>query len=255
MRPTRRAVVAGPVLAPLAAGAEPRWVRRSRHGRVEVWEHEDGVVELRLDGAPQSAWHPAHPDELVYAYSRALVGCLARTPLAEAGDGRALVVGLGGGTVCRALRTRWPGVEVHVVELNPAVVRAARRFFALDAEVVVHVGDGRAHLERAPGPWDLVVLDAATEHGVPEALQTLEFLERIAAVLAPSGVVLANSWRFAPSAAAESATWLAVFPGVTERLVEPPEENRILAAGPGWRPGDDDRPVGAPSGAPVLRDP
>ena len=215
--------------------------------------HPDGQVELLLDGSRQSAWYPADPDRPVYGYTAAQLDSVARTPMARTGSGRALVIGLGGGTICRAIGRRWPDVDVQAVELDPVVVRAARRFFDLDRQVQVHVGDGRAFLDHAPGPWDLVLLDAASEDYVPPELQSLQCLRRVSDVLSPEGVVLANAWRGAPDAAREAATWRAVFPDVTERAVGAGEENRLFAAGPGWVPGPADVAVGA-TGARWLQD-
>ncbi len=240
----RRSLVFGLAgLALPAWGAETRWSRRSRHNWVEVVHHPDGRLELLLDGSRQSAYDPSDPLGAVYGYTQTLFEGIERTPLAASGAGRALIIGLGGGSVCRVLRARWPRVEVHAVELDRVVVRAARKFFDLDPAVNVHLGDGRAFLDRDRGPWDLIVLDAASEDYVPPSLQTVECLRRVAMLLSPTGVVLANAWRFAANASAEASTWAAVFPGATERWVPEPEENRVFAAGPGWRPGPKHRPV------------
>jgi spermidine synthase len=249
------------MLAAVAAMAVPahggrsgrRWVRRSPYNTVEVVTHPDGMVELLLDGSRQSAWYPDVPERAVYGYVRGLLDGVGRAPLASKGTGRVVVIGLGGGTVCREVRRRWPAMEVHAVELDPMVVRAARRFFALDDGVQVHVGDGRAWLDEASGRWDLVVLDAASEDYVPPSLQTVECLQQVRRLLSHDGVVLANGWKYAPNAASEAATWRSVFPGATERGVGAGEENRLFAAGPGWRPGPEDRAV-VGDDAPLLTD-
>lgn len=253
---TRRALLAALGLgASLPAWAgKGRWSRRSPFNRVEVVTHDDGRVELLLDGSRQSSWYPEDPPTLVYGYIRGLVACIERTPLAETGRGRALLVGLGGGTLARVLRARWPEVEVHALEIDPVVVKAARRFFDLDPDVRVHVGDGRAFLDGDPGPWDLVVLDASSEDYVPPTLQSVACFRRVAQLLTPGGVVLGNAWRNAPNAASEAETWRFVFPGATERAVDNGEENRLFAAGPGWSPGPGDQRL-EPTGAPLLQDP
>lgn len=59
-----------------------------------------------------------------------------------------LLVGLGGGSLPQFLRDFIPGVSVHVVELDPAVLDVAQRCFGFqpDGRLKVVLGDGLEHI-------------------------------------------------------------------------------------------------------------
>jgi spermidine synthase len=250
------------------AAAEDRLLahRKNRWGEVAV-QDLDGVRHMVLDGALQTSMDLAEPDKLIHTYTQLIVeGLAVLNPQAQ----RAVVVGLGGGTLCRHLVQVRPDLELHAVEINRAVVRLARRFFEVGAPIQTHVADGRAFLERRGAPFDVIVLDAAGENYVPPSLMTVEFLRTVRARLAPGGVVIANSWGAAPYADHELATWQAAF-GPTLVLSKPADavENRVLMAtrdgldaqalgsqlgeAPNAR-GIRHRPAAPPQGAVVLTD-
>ncbi len=179
---------------------------------------------LEEDGQPMSAIDRDHPDVLVYPYLKMLA--------ATAGPpGRALVVGVGGGVLSRWLSRR--GFEVTGVELNRTAIRLGRRWLGLDDSVQVVIAEGRSWLDDHDGPWDLVVLDASSESYIPPGLLSVECFARVAAVLAPGGRAVMNSWAGAPRADDELATWRAGFPDASRFVVDAPEapyDNRVLVA-------------------------
>jgi spermidine synthase len=80
-----------------------------------------------------------------------------------------------------------------VVELDPRVEQAARRWFGLDfPHDRVHVEDGRAFLERDTATYDLVVMDAFLGEDVPGHLYTREAFTAIRRRLSPSGLLAMN---------------------------------------------------------------
>jgi spermidine synthase len=89
----------------------------------------------------------------------------------------ALFNGLGGGAAPKRIWRDFGDVEVTTVELDPDVVDAAYRWFALprDERLPVVVGDGRRYLRETDGRWDVIVVDAFYADGVPFHLTTLEF--------------------------------------------------------------------------------
>lgn len=109
-----------------------------------------------------------------------------------------LVIGLGGGSLPRTILARHPGVEVEVVELDPAVVETARRFFDLPESDRLRVvtSDGRQYLRRSTKKYDLVVLDAYTANrygsGIPYSLVTREFFQLVREHLADDGIFACN---------------------------------------------------------------
>jgi spermidine synthase len=168
--------------------------RRSGGTQILVREESPGERSLVFEGtnAVQSVARVGAPGYPVLPYVRALAAAVAlvRPPR------RALVVGLGAGTVPMFLRTAFPDVDVDVVEVDPTIVEVAREWFefADGPHLRVILGDGRAVLEKARRHWDVIVLDAYGESRIPPHLATREFLATVRRRLAPGGAVLANLW-------------------------------------------------------------
>ena len=222
VRRTVLGALAGLVVCPTLAHARTLARKRTRYGRLKVVE-EDGLVVLLEDGQIHSAYDPAQPTRLVYDYLEVMADVVSVRP----SGGRALVVGLGGGSIGRWLLDA--GYAVDGVDINPHVIRLSREHLALDPRISVHIGDGRAFVEEAPGKWDVIVLDAQSEDYVPPHLLTEEWFASVRSRLTPGGWALMNSWQHAPRGPDELATWASVFPEswiVTRR--NSPWDNRIL---------------------------
>ncbi len=162
--------------------------------RIIVTEDSEGLRALRFEqgGARQSVVRPGDPLRLELPYTRMTMVGLAFVPRPE----RILVVGLGGGAMPMFLRAVVPEALIDVVDVDPAVVEAAKRDFGFqeDAALRAHVADGRRFIE-APGPrYGLILLDAYGPRTIPEHLSTREFLGAARARLAPGGAVVGNLW-------------------------------------------------------------
>jgi spermidine synthase len=164
-------------------------------------------------------------DELVLPYSRMLMAALYLEPAPK----RILMIGLGGGTVARALRQAVPEAAIDLVELDPAVIRVARAHFGFDpaqyASVVAE--DGRVFVRRAGREgrrYDLIVLDAFDHAYVPEHMMTREFFAETKALLTETGVLAANSFATSRLYHSESATYAAAL-GPFYNLAD---QNRII---------------------------
>ncbi len=107
---------------------------------------------------------------------------------------RALVICFGTGQTANAVRSEAPD-SLDIVELNPAVLRAAHFFDANhavleDPRVHPNVMDGRAWLRRTDHVYDVITLEPMPPNfaGV-NSLYSEEFYRLAAARLAPGGVV------------------------------------------------------------------
>jgi spermidine synthase len=235
----RRTTVACAILAcaVLSATCGERGARllfdsRSEFNRVRVVEHADGLRSLFLDEGRtrQSSVYPGRPLHLEFEYTR--VGMIAAALMPQ--DGRILFVGLGGGAMPMYVRQILPGARIETVEIDPLVVEVAHGYFGFvsDERSIVHTGDGRTFIEDASvGQFDIIVLDAYSDEGIPLALATREFLEHVHARLAPGGVVVSNVWTSAREYASMLATYAAVYPQVRLLRVERHRQIIVLAAG------------------------
>lgn len=110
---------------------------------------------------------------------------------------RALVLGVGGGTVLRQLRHWHPAVQVTGIELNPTHLYIARRFFDLDDPGVTLIeADAIEWLQCYDGPqFDLIVDDLFFEEdGEPCRAVDADrhWLNTMITALSPYGMLTMN---------------------------------------------------------------
>lgn len=105
----------------------------------------------------------------------------------------ALVLGLGAGIVPMRLAAK--GVTVEAVEIDPASLEAASRYFGFDrSRVRVHLADARTQLKRCGRGHDLIILDLFHGDGTPDYLITRDFFSDVNRCLAPGGIAVFNTF-------------------------------------------------------------
>ncbi|MCX7827085.1 MAG: fused MFS/spermidine synthase [Verrucomicrobiae bacterium] len=103
----------------------------------------------------------------------------------------ALCIGLGMGIVPTALAR--DGARVDVVDINPAILPLAVKYFDFQPEKVsVHFGDGRYFVSRCRKRYDTIVLDAFLGDSSPSHLFTREAFGSMRNILHPGGTVVMN---------------------------------------------------------------
>jgi spermidine synthase len=176
------------------------------------------------------------PHRFALNYTRMM---MAGTLFTGAPPQRVLIVGLGGGSIPKALREILPQAQIDVVEIDPAVTRVAKRFFDFreDAKMQVIELDGRVYVKRAQRAgtkYDVVMLDAFDHEYIPEHLLTREFLGEVKSLLSPQGVLVANTFSSSRLYDHESTTYADVF-GTFYNLKA---ANRVIIARPAGLPDD-----------------
>jgi spermidine synthase len=152
------------------------------------------------------------PDKLIFSYIRMQLGGLYLNPNPK----RILIIGEGGGTMPTVLQDLCPDAQIDVVELDGAVDSVARVFFGFKPgpKTRVFISDGRIFVKRiAPQKpnYDLVLLDAFEAEFIPEHMLTREFLREVKRVMAPKGVIVANTYPDSALYDHESVTYRKVF--------------------------------------------
>ena len=153
-----------------------------------------------------------HPERLVFDYTQMMMTALYVNPAPK----HILIIGLGGASLQNALAKALPDAVVDSVDIDPAVGAVAQRYFGYQPgpRQRLFLEDGRTYVERAHQEgvqYDMVMLDAFDVDYVPEHLMTLEFLQQVHAILAPDGVIVANTFTNSELYERESATYRAVF--------------------------------------------
>jgi spermidine synthase len=152
-----------------------------------------GRRTLRIDGSFASTWQPGR--ETTGCVWDALAAGLLALPPPRRRD--VLLLGLGGGSAARAARALAPRARIVAVEIDPAVVHAARRWFdvgALGLEVVT--ADAARYLRRARGRFDAVLEDVFTGDArrlAKPAGFPLPALDDVRRILRPGGVAVCNT--------------------------------------------------------------
>jgi spermidine synthase len=105
--------------------------------------------------------------------------------------GRALIVGLGGGSLAKLYQRA--GWTVDAVEIDSAVTRLAVQEFGLAPfHARVYHADGRRYLATARTTYDLIVFDAYGSASIPFHLVTREAFALAKARLNPGGILALN---------------------------------------------------------------
>jgi spermidine synthase len=187
---------------------------RSLYRNITVYESDDErcMRFTKQTGARQSCISLKDPDSLVFNYAKMMLGALYLQPE----PGRILIIGLGGGILTSTLARILPKAKIDTVEIDPAVVRVARKYFnfRITPAATVSEEDGRVFVKRAIKKgmkYDLIMLDAFDHEYIPEHLLTQEFLREVKAVMAPEGVLAANTWSSSRLYDHESTTYESVF--------------------------------------------
>ena len=111
---------------------------------------------------------------------------------------RALLLGLGAGTVARLLARRCPDVEMVGVERDAEVIAVARSDFGLDNLRRLSVVEADAfawvaeHAASEPGRFDLLCLDLFEAGRLAPGTLATAFLRQLALLLAPGGTLTVN---------------------------------------------------------------
>jgi len=231
----RRALLAAALASALPAASAVDILHRERslYQTILITEDRSRICmqfSVREQQRNQSCFNPRRPKRMVFTYTRMMMGAL----LLEPEPGNVLIAGLGGGTLPTALHDLLPEAHIDTVEIDPAVVTAAQKYFgfATGERQVVHVRDARVFIKRAVSRdvrYDLVMLDAFGGDYIPEHLMTLEFLEEVRAVMADGAVLAANTFATSRLYDHESETYRAAF-GMFFNLRLRESNNRVILA-------------------------
>lgn len=112
---------------------------------------------------------------------------------------RVLMIGLGAADIARGIETCYPNVQMDIVELDPAMVEIAQKYFFWkpSKNVNVYTMDGRSflnlHVVKKKQPYDWVILDAFDNDFVPFHMTTVEFYSLLRYVMSPDGILAINT--------------------------------------------------------------
>lgn len=152
-----------------------------------VWIGEDdGQVALLIDGVVQSVRVEDGP--LGPGYWPLMIP--------NTRPERALILGLGGGTVAHLLWKRFGDVAITGVENDRAVIELARDEFGLaGANVKIVEGDAFGFVGQTQGPFDYIAVDLFADGRIPAGVFARPFLRRVKDLLTPGGQAAINFFK------------------------------------------------------------
>lgn len=161
---------------------------------IEVRE-EDGVRTLHFGSHwIQGAMRVARPYALELEYTREML-----FPLLLRKDSgwprRVLQIGLGAASLVKFLHRHRPQAMQTIVEIDPAVVQAARQFFKLPDDrdhLAIEVGDGDAWVANSRATFDLILVDAFDAKGRSGRVDLFPFYRNARGRLSRDGVLAVN---------------------------------------------------------------
>lgn len=164
-----------------------------RHS-VDISE-EDGARYLHFGSDwVQGAMRIARPWSLELAYTRDMMaGLLLRE--SASWPRRALLVGLGAGSLAKFLYRHRPDCRITVVEINPQVEFVARQYFKLPDDPLrldVHIGCGADFMLGGDSQFDYILVDGFDADARSGPLDTLPFYQACRARLTANGLLCIN---------------------------------------------------------------
>jgi spermidine synthase len=148
--------------------------------------------QLLLDGGLHSTLNKTKPDALTDYTSFFPTGLLF-----NANTKNVLFAGGGGFIGPKAFLSAFPKMNINVVELDPAVIDAAKSYFNINIydnnpRLKIYNYDARDFLSKTHDEYDIIFLDAFSKNNVPFHLMTLEYYELLYKKLGSNGVIVSN---------------------------------------------------------------
>jgi len=163
-------------------------VRDSTQGRIEVMRKGqyrlllvNGIVQT---GLPLDSSHLQKGYCLRNHYFQGLIPYMTEAPASAS----ALIIGLAGGLTASVLQQH--EMQVDCVDLDPAIIEVARKWFRFSGDVVV--ADGRRHLGNCEKRYDFCVVDTYSGDTFPSHMASREAFQSARGVLKSNGVLVVN---------------------------------------------------------------
>jgi len=208
IRPSATVAFGAPQYAPAPTSTRsstPRQVLeteiQSPFSRIRVYRSGSlrTLTFVRADGseAVESQVELTAPHRQIFDYTKLMFTHYLHVPAPK----RVCIVGLGGGSMVYFLRKYAPEVKVTVIEIDPAIIEVAGRFFGIkpDKQLEILQHDGAKYFCETDNVFDVIYLDAflsvsdsTDSTGVPLDLKADEFLRVLRNRLTQQGVAVFN---------------------------------------------------------------
>jgi len=107
-----------------------------------------------------------------------------------------LILGLGGGTLAKLLRNKYPESKITGIEIDPLMIELGKKYLNLDDYGVdIKVKDVKK-TKFKKNSFDLIIVDMYQGDNFPKEFETEEFLQSIKGALSTNGTLIVNRLYF-----------------------------------------------------------
>lgn len=108
-----------------------------------------------------------------------------------------LILGLGGGTVAKLVRKKWPEAKITGVEIDSLMIELGKRYLDLDKfNIDIKITDAHEflthHSSLKTNEYDLVIVDLYQGDRFPDEFESENYVHLMRTVLSSSGIVIFN---------------------------------------------------------------
>ncbi|MDX1957138.1 MAG: hypothetical protein SFU98_01125 [Leptospiraceae bacterium] len=145
----------------------------------------------------ESSQDKLFPKNLFLLYTQKMFASMLIQPKPE----KAILAGLGGGSMVHYINHTYPNLELDVVEIDPEIYKLAKEYFSLkeNKRTKIYIEDFFVHIKKNKQKYSIIFMDAflkpselTDESGINLKAKDKEFLNDLKNHLAPNGVVAFN---------------------------------------------------------------
>lgn len=109
-----------------------------------------------------------------------------------------LILGVGGGTLIKILKERFPESYLVAVDIDPVMIQLAKKHFDLDSysNTKIIIGDVFSSKTKMGNKYDLIVVDLFRGYDIPMGISNTDFLNKLKKMLTENGNVIFNRLYF-----------------------------------------------------------
>ena len=181
-------------------GGKRIYSSRDEYGVLEVIDYPNQRCLHFGSSVAQSAIIPDNPDTIIFEYIQKML-----LNVEEAVQGSALLLGLGGGNLAKALLSLTE-LKLVSIELRSELIFIAEHYFSLPSSprLTHYIADACQAIQNnlnhsQSSPWllesyNFIFIDVYDDQGSVKTCYSTEFFDGIKKLLSPQGKVIINSW-------------------------------------------------------------
>ena len=104
-----------------------------------------------------------------------------------------LVLGVGGGSIIKVLRNKYPKAAITGIEIDKEMINIGKKYFNLDIyNANIKIQDAFSLVKKDKGKYDLILIDLLIGRDSPKKLSSEEFFQNCKKLLNKKGTIVIN---------------------------------------------------------------